>query len=527
MLTLRPGLIRRLSYTLTGVVTAIIFVFSGCVMFYNIRSAESRLEQQLDRTVELAKRGLTSAVWQLNPSSINDILQAIFIDDSIVYARVMSDSDILAVQSHPHFIDVEFSFFRDSPQFLTQVVNIEKNQQIIGRFQVAMSRQNIRQEILNGIAIVLLLTLLVSGSISITLIIITKRHILQPLARLVQSVTFITDGKLDVPISPRQTRKFLRDEIGELGRAFDDMRQRLQQMITHIRNAGEKMHQASENMFMTVNQLAAALEQQSASTLETTTTMETMTTTFRQISGNTDTVADMAEQTRTVAQKGRSFAQKVLQQMHAIQETNRQFQQRILSLGERSGKIGDVIEIINDIADRTKLLAFNAALEAVGTSDTPGKRFNVVAIEIRRLADSIIESTQEINSNIFEIQQGIQELVLSSDVTTQRITEGAQQTHTMNTWLQEILNAANRTTEEAKQIAIATQEQQLANDQILQALKEISESTQQFVGVGNQVSISATEMKDLARELYHLIQLFELSEEDSLTNPSTERSKLS
>ena len=488
-------------------------------MFYNITAVESRLEQQLDRTVQLAKISLASAVWQLNPSSINDILQAIFIDDSIVYASVISENEILAVKSLPNFTEVDFSFFRDSSQFLTQVVNIEKNQQIIGRFQIAMSRQKIHQETFNGIVVIILLTLLVSASISVTSIIITKRHILQPLARLVQSASFISAGKLDIPIQADQSRRLLRDEIGELGRAFDDMRMRLQQMIAHIRNAGERMHIASEKMFMAVNQLAAALEQQSASVLETTTTMETMTTTFRQISGNTDTVADMAEQTRIVAQKGVSFAREMLQQMQAIHETNRQFQQRILSLGDRSGKIGDVIEIINDIADRTKLLAFNAALEAVGTSDTPGKRFNVVAIEIRRLADSIIESTQEISSNITEIQQGIRELVLSSDVTTQRITEGMQQTQTMNAGLQEILDGANRTTNEAKQIALATQDQQLANDQILLALKEISESTQQFVGAGNQVSKSATEMKTLAQELYNFIRQFELSEEDSAISP--------
>lgn len=517
MLTLQSSLIRRLSYTLTAVVTVIVLLFSGFIMFYNMTTVESRLEQQLYHTVQLAEMSLESAVWQLNSASIHDILEAIFIDETIVYACVTSDHEILGVKMLPGFVGADFSFFRNSSQFITQAVEIEKDQQIIGHFQIAMSRQNIRREMLIGFMMTALFTLALIASISIVSIIITKRHVLQPLSGLVESVTLITAGKLDVPMKRSSKQAHIRDEIGELSRAFDVMRQRLLQMMIQIRKAGEKIQIASETIFTAVNQLAAAMEEQSASVLETTTTMETMTTTFRQISGNTETVADMSEQTRTVAQKGVTFAREMIQKMQDIQETNTQFQQKILSLGERSGKIGDVIEIINDIADRTKLIAFNAALEAVGASDTTGKRFNVVAIEIRRLADSIIESTEEISNNILEIQRGIRQLVLSSDLTTQRITEGTQQTKIMNAGLQEILGVANRTTDEAKQIAAATHDQKLSHDQMLFALKEISDSTQQFVGAGNQASKIATEMKTLAQELHHFIYQFELSEEDAAT----------
>lgn len=487
-------------------------------MYYNMTTLESRLAHQLHRTAQLAEMSLESAVWQLNPASIHDILEAIFIDEAIVYACVISDNEILDVKTLPEFAGADFSFFRDPSQFITQAVNIEKDQVVLGLFQIAMSRQNIRREMQFGLIITALFTLALIASISIVSIIITKRHVLQPLSALVESVTFMTDGKLDVPMKLVPERTHLRNEIGELSRTFDIMRQRLQEMIIRIRKAGEKIQIASENIFMAVNQLAAALEQQSASVLETTATMETLTTTFRKISGNTETVADMSEQTRVVAQKGVTFAREMIQKMRDIQETNTQFQQKILSLGERSGKIGDVIEIINDIADRTKLIAFNAALEAVGASDITGKRFNVVAIEIRRLADSIIESTEEISHNILEIQRGIRELVLSSDLTTQRITEGTQQTKIMDAGLQEILGVANRTTDEAKQIAMATHNQQLSHDQMLFALKEISDSTQQFVGAGNQVSKIATEMKTLAQELYHFIHQFELSEEGIATH---------
>lgn len=306
------------------------------------------------------------------------------------------------------------------------------------------------------------------------------------------------------------------DEIGELAQSFDYMRESLQHLLGHIRNAGLMMQSSSDDIFTAVNQLAAALEEQSASMLETTATMESMTETSRKITGNTDAVVNMAEQTRMHSQRGVAIAEETIQKMQEIHETNRQFLQKITTFGERSEKIGDVIQIIHDIADRTKLIAFNAALEAVGSKDTAGKRFNIVAIEIRRLADTIIESTQEIETNILEIQQGMRELVLSSDVTTSRISEGSHHTQTTAEWLREILDAAIHTTDEAKQIASAIQEQQRANEQILLALKEISDGTKQFVNAGNQVSSSADEMKRLAEEFHGLIDQFELDTEENV-----------
>lgn len=498
----------RFSYILTGVVTCIVLVFSTIVILKNFSETEARLKHQLDRTARLAETSLATAVWQLNSSSIDDVLQAIFVDEAIAYARVISEGDILAVKIHPEILREDFAFFKTSPQFITQEVDIQRSDQNIGILQLAISRKNIRQEMIVDIAETVLLTILIVLSISITSIVITRHYILHPLAKLAASAALIANGKLDVPILSEPDLIGSRDEIGELAGAFDEMRERLQHLITHIRSAGKMMKSSSDDIFMAVNQLAAALEQQSAAVLETTATMESMTTTSRKISGNTDAVARMAEQTRTHSQKGVAMAEETIQKMQGIHETNTQFLQKIMKLGDRSEKIGDVIEIINDIADRTKLIAFNAALEAVGAGDTGGKRFNVVAVEIRRLADTIIQSTKEISSNILEIQQGIRELVLSSDVTTNSISEGAQHTETMNDWLRQILEAAIQTTDEARQIAFATLEQQNANEQILLALKEISDGSRQFADAGNQVSTSADEMKRLAKELHDLISNF-------------------
>ena len=334
-----------------------------------------------------------------------------------------------------------------------------------------------------------------------------RRYILVPLVALLDAAATLSDGKLDLPLlaDPSGAR---RDEIGELQRVFDGLRLRLKSLLEHLSRAGTLLQSSSEEILMAVSRIAAALEEQSASVSETTAMMESVTASSRRISGNTDTVATMAGQTGACAQKGVAMAETAIAGMQNIHETNTHVLQKIMILGTRSEKIGDIIELINDIADRTKLIAFNAALEAVNSGEAGGKRFNIVAMEIRRLADSIIESTEEISTNILEIQQGIQELVVSSDSTTLRIHEGMTQTAALADSLQEILGAASRTTDEAKQIAASTQEQQQAHEQILIALKEISDNTRQFVNAGNQASMSVDEMKTLADKLHHLITSF-------------------
>lgn len=521
---IQSSLSRRFSATLTGVVAGIVILFSSVTMWSNVQENEKRLEQQLARTTLLAETSLASAVWQLSPEIVQDVLNVLFTDETIVYASVVSDGVVMAEKAHPDFVQYSWGFFQNSPQFIAKHVAIMKDDVQIGTLDVAMSREKIYVQFTNNLVVYVLLTVLLILTCSITTMLITRRYILSPLTSLVYSASSIAHGKFDLPmVAP--SAQLPHDEIGELARTFDEMRQRLQYLLEHLEHAAATMQSSSEEILMAVNQLAAALEEQSASVTETTAMMESITSASRQISGNTDTVATMAEQTKGSAQIGVEMAEATIGKMRNIMDTNTQVLHNIMALGRRSEKIGDVIELINDIADRTKLLAFNAALEAVEGGESGGKRFNVVAIEIRRLADSIIESTEEISSNILEIQQSIHELVQSSDITTTRIQEGTQQTGVLSNGLQEILSAARRTTDEAKQIATATQEQQRAHEQILAALKEISENARQFAAAGNQVSLSANGMKQLADTLHHLIIEFRrgghYGVRDRLNAPST------
>ena len=158
--------------------------------------------------------------------------------------------------------------------------------------------------------------------------------------------------------------------------------------------------------------------------------------------------------------------------MTDIQTDNQRNLQEIVDLGVKSKQIGNVMEIINAVADQTKLIAFNAALEASSAGEA-GKRFSVVASEIRRLADSVTDSTREIETKINEIQDSINRLVITSERGGAVIAAGTAASANTSERLNKIVTAASHTTSAAQQISLSTKQQQIASSQVVVALREI------------------------------------------------------
>ena len=162
------------------------------------------------------------------------------------------------------------------------------------------------------------------------------------------------------------------------------------------------------------------------------------------------------------------------------------------------------MEIINHIADQTKLIAFNAAIEASAAGEE-GKRFGVVAVEIRRLADSVMDSTAEIHAIVEEIQQGVNQLILASENESKHIRTGAELTHQAREHLNSLLSGAESTNIAMKQISHATLQEKTATSQVFTALKEIQQGIQQSTQALSQTTLVTTELTVLADELNQMV----------------------
>lgn len=319
----------------------------------------------------------------------------------------------------------------------------------------------------------------------------TARHLTGRIARLSESVGRVAGGDLGRPISGGGG-----DEIGSLTQSVETMRLRLHALVAEVRSHALAAIESIRQIDGAVEGQAATSSQMSASVAEITSTMEELSASSTQISEHSKSVVDIANQSWEQSKRGAEAMDLVMSKMADIQRDNEISLREILDLGSRSKEISKVMSIINAIADQTKLIAFNAALEAASAGEA-GRRFGVVAAEIRRLADSVTESTGEIENKVGQIQDSINRLVITSEKGGAGICDGMAATANTAALLGDMVDAARQTTSAAQQISLSTQQQKTASNQVVVALREIvtaSSHTAQSLARIREISLDMTKL---------------------------------
>lgn len=338
--------------------------------------------------------------------------------------------------------------------------------------------------------------------IVVKMILSLRNLILKPLAHVVDATTSLANydlsGKLEI---------IRDDEMGSLMKAVNTMIESLRKIISSASEIAERVNTIAVQISDTVSEQAAVITQQSASVTEITSTMQEFAASSAQIAENSNSVVAIAASTLKSSQDGAESMALVMNKMKVIDENNQNNIKQIMELRKKTDEITKVMEIINSIADQTKLIAFNAALEASGAGEA-GKRFGVVAVEIRRLADSVTASTGEIENKITEIQEASNHMVIASEKSTKGIQEAIVSFNQTGEMLNQILTEAMETTEAAKQISLSTQQQKTATEQIVTALRDISQGAEQTSAAINHISSIAKKLSELSDELKDLMKKF-------------------
>ena len=328
----------------------------------------------------------------------------------------------------------------------------------------------------------------------------------------------IADCNLNINIETRPG-----DETSLLA-AMKTMQGSLALTIGNVNNSVRKLEQAAARLTQTAglsgehnfhqqnvnHSMAAAMEEMSSTVVEITSTMEELSASSTQIADHSTSVVDIANHTLENSKKGSDSMQQLLTRMGDIRTGNQNSLKEIVELGAKSKEISKVMEIINAIADQTKLIAFNAALEAASAGES-GRRFGVVAAEIRRLADSVTDSTNEIENKIQEIQGSISRLVITSEKGTSTIDAGMEASTDTARNLGNLVEAASHTSSAAQQISLSTQQQKTASSQVVSALREIVTASAHTAQSIRSVSEIGNEMNEMSRELSGLVQQFKLA----------------
>lgn len=331
-----------------------------------------------------------------------------------------------------------------------------------------------------------------------------SRYVNHPLRTLRNGLQKIKDGHFEHKMAIHT-----RDEFEELSDAFNTMADNMQAMAIQLLSSSKKIADCSNEVLTISKDQAATSSEQSISVTETTATMEELTSTSRYIADNSESVVTIAAEAHEISQKGVDLAAVTKAKMEEIRRKSESDVTEITELGKKMQKITDVMDIINNITEQTKLISFNAALEATGAGEA-GKRFSVVAAEIRRLAENVAESTEEIKSTVIEVRSAMDALIKSSRESADKIHEGVEFVNKVSAVLGNILIADQKTTEAAKQISLSTQQQRTASEQVVTTLKEISEGARQLVKASNQAALIASDLNALSEELKKTVAAFKV-----------------
>ncbi len=331
---------------------------------------------------------------------------------------------------------------------------------------------------------------------------ITAQSLIGRINSLIGSVKQVAKGNLVAEIEIEGE-----DELADLAHAATEMRNHLNDLVARLSHHAHTVNGAAKQISEAVAGQAATSSQMSSSVAEITSTMEELSASSTQIADHSKSVVDISNTTFENAKRGADAMQQVKSQMEGIQLDNQGSLNDILELGSKSKEISKVMEIINAVADQTKLIAFNAALEAASAGES-GKRFGVVAAEIRRLADSVTDSTSEIESKIGHIQDAISRLVINSEKGANGITAGMEATDHTAARLEDLVDAASQTSSASQQISLSTQQQKTASNQVVIALREIVTASSNTAQSINRISDISHEMSELSSELDALLHRF-------------------
>ncbi|HEY5374272.1 MAG TPA: CHASE3 domain-containing protein [Polyangiaceae bacterium] len=267
--------------------------------------------------------------------------------------------------------------------------------------------------------------------------------------------------------------------------------------VHHIQTSSAELQSAA-------NQQATGAKEQATAMSEISTTISELLATSRQIAESARRVAEIADQTATAARSGDLTVAKGHESITGIRRQVDVIVHHMLDLGKKSQQIGSVLEIVSELAEQTNILAINASIEAAGAGDS-GRRFGVVADEIRKLADRVGGSTKEIRGLIDDVRSAVNTTVMTTETGSKAVEAGADQFGRVAAAFGQISGQVATTTEAAKEIELSTKQQATAVEQVNVAITNVSQATKETEVSTGQTLRTAAELSHLSRELLRLV----------------------
>jgi methyl-accepting chemotaxis protein len=345
---------------------------------------------------------------------------------------------------------------------------------------------------------------ILSVAIGVAIALVLARSIVEPVNRTISDTRLLSEGNLRQEILVDR-----KDEFGQQATTIKGMVEKWRDIIGSVKQASDGVASAGVQLSASAGQMSHGASQQAEKAHQVATASEEMSQTVEDIARNATGIAETAAQAAKTAKEGGTTVEAAIKEVGEIASTVEESANHIASLSELSKKIGDIINIINDIADQTNLLALNAAIEAARAGEH-GRGFAVVADEVKKLAERTTGATSEVSGIIREIQNNVTSAVTSIGHVTTKVDKGVDLSSRAGTELQAIVKSVEELQQMVQQIATAIEEMSATSVQISKDIESISDISGDTSRSSNEVLKASEELSRLGVDLQGIARQFKV-----------------
>ncbi len=367
-------------------------------------------------------------------------------------------------------------------------------------FSLAEINRQIQKDNLQAAGISVIKLLVLTGVVFYLLTIIVIKN----LDRILMAYRKLAKGELDVslPVTGK-------DEIAELSEGFNRFVASIAGIVHQIQSTTDKLASSSEALSSSATGIAEGSASQASMSQQVSTASHEMSMTVDEVARHAIDSSAASENAGKIANQGGVIVRDLVSRMGQIAEVSHASSDQIAGLGKRSNEIGEIVEVINDIADQTNLLALNAAIEAARAGEQ-GRGFAVVADEVRKLAERTTKATKEIEKMIGGIQKEMKNSVALMDRGTTEVEAGVKLAEDAGRSLEEIIAHVGKVTEMIGQIATAGEEQSRTSGQISHDIESVASVSRETEKGAREIEEAAQGLAEIALALQEIASRFRL-----------------
>jgi methyl-accepting chemotaxis protein len=428
-------------------------------------------------------------------------------DTAVAFVLILDESNQIIVEHNPRQLKYDVNTllqqgeFSDAKDIIIAMRTIEYKNRKLGTTIVGISMNPVMAAVYKQIGMSSLINLVILA-LGIGWVVMFSRVLVRDLKAVQVSI-----DNADLNTQLNSSRE---DEMGQLQNSFDRFVGSIRDTLIQVSETATSVASASAQISSSTEEMAAGSQEQTTQSEEVARAVEQMAKSIAVNSESAGEAAQTAEQSKIAAEQGGKVVADTVKEMKQIASVVRESAGTIHNLGKSSDQIGEIIGVIDHIADQTNLLALNAAIEAARAGEQ-GRGFAVVADEVRKLAEQTTKATKQITGMIQQIQTDSHNAVRSMSDATKQVDAGIALTDRAGTSLHEIVEISQKVTHMVTQIAVANEEQSSTSEEISKNMEAIASVTQQTASGTQQIARAAEDLNRLTETLQQLVNQFKLA----------------